>query len=143
MISTAADYLRFCQMLLNGGELDGVRLLSPITVSHMTVDHLSPAIAISATALNRFSPITPSASQGQGFGLGFAVRTVMIRATSPCRDQPGVYYSALAQPARSFGSIPIGKSLIAIMMVQNESGTRPLITTILSPETWSTRRIVK
>src|SRR5207249_3820456 len=34
-VSTAADYLRFCQMLLNGGELDGVRLLAPKTVAHM------------------------------------------------------------------------------------------------------------
>jgi CubicO group peptidase (beta-lactamase class C family) len=39
-VSTAADYLRFCQMLLNGGELDGVRLLAPKTVAHMASDHL-------------------------------------------------------------------------------------------------------
>jgi len=40
-VSTAADYLRFCQMLLNGGELDGVRILSRKTVELMTSDHLS------------------------------------------------------------------------------------------------------
>ncbi|MEK6407326.1 MAG: serine hydrolase domain-containing protein [Acidobacteriota bacterium] len=39
-VSTASDYLRFCQMLLNGGELDGVRLLSRKTVELMTSDHL-------------------------------------------------------------------------------------------------------
>ena len=39
-VSTAADYLRFCQMLLNGGELDGVRILSRKTVELMTSDHL-------------------------------------------------------------------------------------------------------
>src|SRR5688572_12124179 len=43
-VSTAADYLRFCQMLLNGGELDGVRLLAPKTVAHMTADHLPPDV---------------------------------------------------------------------------------------------------
>jgi CubicO group peptidase (beta-lactamase class C family) len=40
MVSTAADYVRFSQMLLNGGELDGVRLLAPHTVALMTGDHL-------------------------------------------------------------------------------------------------------
>jgi CubicO group peptidase (beta-lactamase class C family) len=42
MVSTAADYVRFSQMLLNGGELDGIRLLSPRTVAFMTADHLPP-----------------------------------------------------------------------------------------------------
>ena len=59
MVSTAADYLRFCRMLLNGGELDGVRLLSKKTVEYMTADHMG--------ALKGASP-------GYGFGLGFAVR---------------------------------------------------------------------
>ena len=40
-VSTADDYLRFAQMLLNGGELDGVRILSPKTVDYMLADHLS------------------------------------------------------------------------------------------------------
>ena len=44
MVSTAEDYARFCQMLLNGGELDGVRLLSPKTVELMTSDHLPPGV---------------------------------------------------------------------------------------------------
>ena len=48
--STAADYVRFCQMLLNGGELDGVRLLSPTTLALMTSDHLNPDM--------RFGPMT-------------------------------------------------------------------------------------
>jgi CubicO group peptidase (beta-lactamase class C family) len=57
LLSTAADYARFLQMLLNGGELDGVRLLSPASVRLMTVDHLGDL---------SFRP-------GQGFGLGFSV----------------------------------------------------------------------
>ena len=40
LVGTAADYLRFCRMLLNKGELDGVRLLSPKTVALMTANHL-------------------------------------------------------------------------------------------------------
>ena len=60
LISTSDDYLRFCQMLLNGGELDGKRYLSPRTVSMMTTNRLGDDIA--------FRP-------GQGFGLNFGVVT--------------------------------------------------------------------
>jgi len=60
---TAMDYARFCQMLLNGGQLDGVRLLGRATVAHMTSDHLGD-IRIASPVLSR----------GYGFGLGFAVR---------------------------------------------------------------------
>ncbi|MBV9965148.1 MAG: beta-lactamase family protein [Alphaproteobacteria bacterium] len=48
-VSTAADYLRFCQMLLNGGELDGARLLAPKTVAHMASDHLPPDVRYGET----------------------------------------------------------------------------------------------
>ncbi len=57
LVSTASDYLRFCQMLLNGGELGGVRLLSPKTVALMTTNNLGDI------------PMRP----GVGFGLGVAV----------------------------------------------------------------------
>lgn len=60
LVSTAADYLRFSQMLLNGGELDGVRLLSPKTVALMTTNQLGDI------------PMG-FGGQGVGFGLGFAV----------------------------------------------------------------------
>jgi CubicO group peptidase (beta-lactamase class C family) len=59
MVSTAGDYLKFAQMLLNGGELGGVRILSRKTVEYMTSDHLG--------AMRGPGP-------GYGFGLGFAVR---------------------------------------------------------------------
>ncbi len=59
--STAQDYLRFAQMLLNGGRLGGVRILSRKTVELMTADHLAPDIA----------PVTP----GEGYGLGVGVVT--------------------------------------------------------------------
>jgi CubicO group peptidase (beta-lactamase class C family) len=68
-VSTAADYLRFSQMLLNGGQLDGVRVLSRSTVALMTSDHLGTRIS---------APITPGelllGVPGYTFGLGFAVR---------------------------------------------------------------------
>jgi len=73
-VSTAADYLRFCQMLLNGGELDGVRLLSPKTVAHMAADHLPPDVRYGATSRPRFGALAPVPEMGYGFGLGFAVR---------------------------------------------------------------------
>ena len=68
VVSTAADYARFLQMLLNGGELDGQRILSPQTVHHMTSNHLGPEIK------NTVANIEPHRA-GFGFGLGVAVRT--------------------------------------------------------------------
>ena len=77
MVSTGSDYLRFTQMLLNGGVLDGTRLLSPKTVAFMTSDHLPPDITYSRETLQLFEPtaMAPTPRDGQGFGLGFAVRT--------------------------------------------------------------------
>ena len=59
LVSTASDYVRFCQMLLNGGQLDGVRLLSPLTVGLMTRNMLP-------TGAKSLEP-------GIGFGLNFAI----------------------------------------------------------------------
>src|SRR4029079_2642632 len=56
-VSTAADYLRFCQMLLNGGELDGVRLVAPKTVVHMASDHLPPNVGYGETTRPRFGAL--------------------------------------------------------------------------------------
>jgi CubicO group peptidase (beta-lactamase class C family) len=66
-VSTALDYLKFAQMLGNGGELDGVRLLGRKTVDYMTADHLGPEI--DTTLLREYPNIN-----GYGFGLGVAVR---------------------------------------------------------------------
>jgi CubicO group peptidase (beta-lactamase class C family) len=65
LMSTAMDYARFAQMLLNGGSLDGKRILGPRTVASMTADHLGAAIAPGSA----FLP-----GPGFGFGLGFGVR---------------------------------------------------------------------
>lgn len=82
-VSTAADYLRFCQMLLNGGELDGVRLLAPKTVAHMASDHLPPGVGYGETSRPRFGALAPVPEMGYGFGLGFAVRTAPGRSPVP------------------------------------------------------------
>ena len=63
LVSTAGDYSRFLQMLLNGGRLDGVRFLSRKTLELMTADHLGPITGAPDLLL-----------PGYGFGLGFAVR---------------------------------------------------------------------
>ena len=65
MVSTASDYARFLQMLLNGGTLGGKRILGPKTIAFMTSDHTSEGIVPGPYYL-------PGA--GYGFGLGFAVR---------------------------------------------------------------------
>ena len=82
-VSTAADYLRFCQMLLNGGELDGVRLLAPKTIAHMASDHLPPDCAYGETSRPRFGALAPVPEMGYGFGLGFAVRKEPGRSPVP------------------------------------------------------------
>ena len=65
--ATVGDYLRFGQMLLNGGELDGQRVLGPKTVHHMISNHLGPEIK------NNVPNVEPHRG-GFSFGLGVAVR---------------------------------------------------------------------
>jgi CubicO group peptidase (beta-lactamase class C family) len=67
MVGTAGDYLRFCQMMLNGGTLDDVRVLGGGTVAHMSSDHLGPISHESESGRRLIGP-------GRGFGLGVAVR---------------------------------------------------------------------
>ena len=83
LVSTAMDYARFMQCMLNGGELDGVRLLGPRTVDFMTADHLGSIPINAGGSSNLMSP-------GYGFGLGFAVRTATGLASVP--GSVGMYY---------------------------------------------------
>ena len=76
-VSTADDYLRFAQMLLNGGELDGVRILAPKTVDAMLADQLS---GVRATLPP--SSTAPGPRPGYTFGLGFAVRAEIGEAST-------------------------------------------------------------
>jgi CubicO group peptidase (beta-lactamase class C family) len=90
LASTASDYLRFCQMLLNGGELDGVRIISPKTVAHMASDHLPPDVRYGETARTRFGALAPVPEMGYGFGLGFAVRKA--QGLSPVPGSVGEFF---------------------------------------------------
>jgi len=70
LVSTAADFLRFNHMLLNGGELDGARILGPRTLKLMRANHLPGGGDLTRCSRSLFSESTYS---GVGFGLGFAV----------------------------------------------------------------------
>jgi CubicO group peptidase (beta-lactamase class C family) len=92
MVSTALDYARFCQLFLNGGQLDGVRLVSRKTIELMTTDHLPPGTPMSPTVTEEFGAHTPSPEMGQGYGLGFVVRNHAGR--NPLHGSTGEYYWA-------------------------------------------------
>ena len=95
LVSTAADYHRFTQLLARGGELDGTRLLSPRTVAYMARNHL-PGDADLATVGR---PIFAESSfAGVGFGLGFSV--VLDPAAGKAVASPGEYaWGGLASTA--------------------------------------------
>jgi CubicO group peptidase (beta-lactamase class C family) len=112
LASTAADYVRFSQMLLNGGELDGVRLLSPHTVALMTTDHLPPGTPIGLGG--QFGSLKPDLEDGQGFGLGFAVR--VAPGHNPYPGSVGEFYWVGATGTVFW--VDPKERLIAIMMIQ-------------------------
>ena len=108
-VGTAADYARFLQMLINGGVLDGVRLLSPTTVRYMTADHLGPDMKFSgATTL----------PAGAGFGLGFAVRRETGRFE--VTGNAGEYYWAGAAGTGFY--VDPKEELICVWMTQAQPG---------------------
>jgi CubicO group peptidase (beta-lactamase class C family) len=80
LVSTARDYLRFAQMLCNGGTLDGVRILGPKLLALMTRNHLPEGEDLHTCSVSLFSE---SAMAGVGFGLGFAVMLDPVRNQLP------------------------------------------------------------
>jgi CubicO group peptidase (beta-lactamase class C family) len=82
LFSTAADYVRFGQMLLNQGELDGVRLLSRKTVQLMASDHLPAGLGFGTFTLELGSS-APLPEYGQGYGLAVGVRKEAGKSTVP------------------------------------------------------------
>ena len=103
LVSTAMDYARFLQCLLNQGERDGVRLLGPRTVDFMTADHLG-----------RIPARDNLLEAGEGFGLGFAVRTALGLTPVP-GSVATFYWSGLA--GTSFFVDP-AHDMFAIMLIQ-------------------------
>jgi CubicO group peptidase (beta-lactamase class C family) len=110
LVSTAADYMRFCQMLLNGGQLDGVRLLSPLTVELMHTNVLPPNI--------------PTLAPGAGFGLDFAVYTDPVAAGGYFGK--GSYFWGGA--AGTWFWIDPVNDLIVLGMIQQAAGTGAVAT---------------
>ncbi|MGB3167320.1 MAG: serine hydrolase [Alteraurantiacibacter sp.] len=80
LVSTIADYHRFCAMLLNKGELDGARIVGPKTLDLMTANHLPGGADLTEMSDALFSEAN---NAGTGFGLGFAVVTDPARTLMP------------------------------------------------------------
>jgi CubicO group peptidase (beta-lactamase class C family) len=87
LVSTTGDYLRFCQMLLNGGELDGVRILGRKTVELMSTNHLPRNGELQDYAMGTFGE---TAFEGVGFGLTMAVSLGPTEGATV--GSPGDYY---------------------------------------------------
>ena len=115
LATTADDYLRFCQMLLNGGTLDGKRYLSRTTLALMTSDHLGPKVA---------TPVQPGellmGVQGYTFGLGFMVRQGQGMASVPGSE--GDY--AWAGAGGTFFWIDPKEQVIGLLMAQTPGPQR-------------------
>ncbi|MFC0005635.1 serine hydrolase domain-containing protein [Micromonospora siamensis] len=120
LISTAADYHRFTQLLLRGGELDGVRLLSPRTVRFMTRNHLPGGQDLASFAPTGFAE---TVMDGIGFGLGFAVVQDPVPARVP--SSVGEYYwGGLASTA--FWVDPVEEVTALLFTQLMPSSTYPL-----------------
>lgn len=104
LVSTAMDYARFCQMLLNGGTLDGVPVIARKTLQFMAADHLAPHVKVD-------SHLIPP---GHSFGLGFAVRT--HQGMAPYAGSVGQYF--WSGMAGTFFWIDPAEDLFAIFMSQ-------------------------
>jgi CubicO group peptidase (beta-lactamase class C family) len=123
MFSTAGDYARFSQMLLNGGELEGVRILGPKTIALMTSDQLPATTERHTPVAMALGPFGPTPEMGTSFGLGFAVRV------DPGRNpEPGSVgdFSWGGITGTLFWVDPKEK-LVAVMMVQAPQGVNGFI----------------
>lgn len=114
-VASAGDYLRFSQMLLNGGELDGARILSPTSVRLMASDHLGEEIEV---------PVEPGellmGTPGYTFGLGFMVREQPGIAGVPGSEGEFMW----AGYGGTFFWIDPAENLVAILMSQRAGPTR-------------------
>jgi CubicO group peptidase (beta-lactamase class C family) len=116
LLSSAEDYARFCQMLLNGGELNGVRLLSRKSVELMTSNHLPPEAAYGAFTME-LGLTAPLPQLGQGYGLGVGVRMEPGRSTVP-GSVGDFYWGGATGP---YFWVDPKEQLIAVMMLQESN----------------------
>ncbi|MFZ4110959.1 MAG: serine hydrolase domain-containing protein [Polymorphobacter sp.] len=111
LVSTASDYMKFAQMLLNGGTADGHRYISRKTLDLMTANHLPGNGSIASMSKSLFSE---AAYDGIGFGLGFATTMQSSRTLMPGSD--GDYFWGGA--ASTFFWIDPEEDLIGLFMTQ-------------------------
>ena len=119
LVSTAADYLKFTRMLLNRGELDGQRLISPKTLKLMTANHLPGGKDLASLSKSMFSEAT---NEGVGFGLGFATTLDPARTLLP--GSAGDFYWGGA--AGTYFWIDPAEDMIVIFMTQLLGSPQPL-----------------
>lgn len=111
LVSTVPDYLRFGQMILNGGELDGVRVLNTGTVATMGTNALGPTQGTVSFG-DGFNP--PKPFSGYGWGLGIGVRLPNAVHTVP--GSPGdLVWGGLANTTYFFDSV---ENIVAVAMTQ-------------------------
>ncbi|OFE13877.1 hypothetical protein PHACT_02190 [Pseudohongiella acticola] len=119
LLSTAEDYMKFSQMVLNGGELDGVRIIGKKTLEYMTQNHLPGIFGDNG----QHSPDTlPGFVDGTGFGLGFAV--IEDPAAAGGVGSEGEYYWGGAA-GTIFWIDPV-EELIGVVMIQHMNVQVPL-----------------
>ena len=111
LVSTAADYLRFCRMLLGGGTLDGTRILGRKTLELMTRNHLVGGRDLTETSVGRFGE-TPY--EGTGFGLGFSVLLDPVRGQNV--GSPGEF--AWGGAASTIFWVDPAEDLIVVFLTQ-------------------------
>jgi CubicO group peptidase (beta-lactamase class C family) len=120
LVSTAADYMRFANMLVNGGELEGRRILSPMTVRLMASNHLPGDKDLTELSRSLFSEST---NAGVGFGLGFAVVFDPPKTLIPCSNGE-FYWGGAASTA--FWVDPVEKVTAVFMTQLLPSSTYPI-----------------
>lgn len=113
LAGTAADYLKFCRMLLGGGLLDGVQLLSPKTVALMTMNQL-PGNADMTDIMPATAGFNESGYSGVGYGLGVGVTTNLVRAALP--GSVGEYFWGGA--ASTYFFVDPKEDMVVVFMTQ-------------------------
>lgn len=119
LVSTAADYLRFCRMLANGGQLDGVRIIGPRTLRLMTINHLPGGKDLATVA----QTAGETAREGVGFGLGFAV--LLDEAVAQIIGTPGEFYWGGAASTAFFVN-PVEDLIMVFLTQLRPSSTYPI-----------------
>ncbi|MBW4329387.1 beta-lactamase family protein [Stakelama sp. CBK3Z-3] len=120
LVSTALDYHRFCAMCLNGGTLDGTRIVGRKTIELMTMNHLPGKSDLATLSRSLFSE---AANAGTGFGLGFAVNQDVAKTMIP--GSAGEYYWG-GMFSTAFFIDPVERLHMVFMTQFSPSNTYPI-----------------